>query len=229
MATTVPEPPVHDLPSDNNRFPGNGKIGHGGGRILRPAEGHLRAVDDYSPSPSGTGIWVGLTAITMSFAAFTSAMIVRKGGASDWRHFTIPSILYLNTVVLLVSSVTLEVARRRIAAFMNGNTPRPAVASKWLYATLFLGLCFLGGQYAGWLQLKSQGLFLATSPSSSFFYVFTAVHGLHIVGGLAGLIYVIRKLHRLVLRRSTLDAASRYWHFMDAVWVYLLFMLWAKF
>src|SRR3989441_2503976 len=97
-----------------------------------------------------------------------------------------------------------------------------------LYATLLLGLVFVMGQYAAWLDLRSQGLYLATNPSSSFFYVLTAVHGLHVLGGLAGLIYVIRKLRRSVLRRSTLDAACYYWHFMDILWLYLLWLLWMK-
>jgi cytochrome c oxidase subunit 3 len=76
--------------------------------------------------------------------------------------------------------------------------------------------------------LSSQGLYLATNPSSSFFYVFTAAHVLHLLGGLGGLSRVIYKLDHLVLRRSTLDATARYWHFMDVLWIYLLLLLWMK-
>jgi cytochrome c oxidase subunit 3 len=76
--------------------------------------------------------------------------------------------------------------------------------------------------------LSAQGLYLATNPASSFFYVFTAAHALHLLGGLGGLVRVIHKLNRLVLRRSTLDATARYWHFMDVLWVYLLLLLWMK-
>jgi cytochrome c oxidase subunit III len=145
----------------------------------------------------------------------------------DWRHFTLPSILYLNTIVLFASSVTLEISRRRVAAFMGGlrSTASPV---RWLYITLSLGLLFVVGQYIAWRQLSAQGLYLATNPSSSFFYVFTAAHGLHVLGGLGGLVRVIRKLGQSVLRRSTLDATSRYWHFMDVLWIYLLLLLWAK-
>ncbi len=89
--------------------------------------------------------------------------------------------------------------------------------------TLGLGLLFVVGQYVAWRQLSAQGLYLATNPSSSFFYVLTATHALHVLGGLLGLLYVIRKLNAMALRRSTLDTASRYWHFMDVLWVYLLF------
>lgn len=225
MATTVHEPPTK---KDSSPGPGIGS-GIGGWRNLVPSDGSLSAISDRSPEPSRTGIWVGLAAITMSFAAFTSALLVRQGTSPDWRHFTLPRILYLNTLVLLASSVTLEVARRRVASFMGGVNSRVAVPLGWLYATLALGLLFVAGQYEAWLQLRSQGWYLPTNPSSSFFYVFTAIHGLHVLGGLGGLIAVIRKLQRLVLRRSTLDATSHYWHFMDILWLYLLFVLWTKF
>jgi cytochrome c oxidase subunit 3 len=164
----------------------------------------------------------------MMFAALTSALIVRKGGALDWRHFTLPSILYLNTVVLLASSASLEIARRRVAAFMGGVKATTANPARWLYATLSLGLLFLGGQYVAWRQLSAQGLYLATNPSSSFFYVFTAMHALHLLGGLYAITRVIRKTHQHVLRRATLDATAYYWHFMDVLWIYLLLLLWMK-
>ena len=224
MATTVHEPP----PIEPRRLPEQKQSGNGGWRNLVPADGDLRAVEDYSPPPSSTGIWVVLFAISMTFAAFTSALVVRKGSSLDWRHMTLPSILYFNTLLLVTSSVTLELSRRRVATFMGGlksQVPNPA---RWLYVTLFLGLLFVAGQYLAWLQLSAGGLYLATNPSSSFFYVLTAAHALHVLGGLGGLIYVIAKLRKSVLRRSTLDAASRYWHFMDVLWLYLLLLLWMK-
>jgi len=89
-------------------------------------------------------------------------------------------------------------------------------------------LLFVAGQYTAWRQLSAQGLYLGTNPSSSFFYVFTAGHALHVLGGLGGLHRVIRKMNRLDLRRSTLDATARYWHFMGVLWVYLLVLLWMK-
>ena len=224
MATTVHEPPQ----IDSRRLPELGDSGNGGWRNLVPADGDLRVVQHYSPPASATGIWVVLFAITMMFAAFTSALVVRKGASLDWRHFTLPSILYFNTLLLLASSVTLEVSRRRIAAFMGRPRIQSESPARWLYITLSLGLLFVAGQYVAWRQLSSQGLFLATNPSSSFFYVLTAAHALHILGGLGGIIFVIRRLRQSILRRSTLDATARYWHFMDVLWVYLLFLLWMK-
>ena len=193
-----------------------------------PNDGNLRAVQDRGPAPSKTGIWVVLAAITMSFAAFTSALVVRQGAAADWHHLTLPTILFWNTLVLLASSVTLELGRRRVAVFMGGPRTVDLSPARWLYVTAGLGMVFVAGQYVAWLQLRSQGLYLATNPNSSFFYLLTALHGLHVLGGLYGLTYVIRKLNRVVLRRSTLDSFSYYWHFMGILWVYLLWLLWMK-
>ena len=222
MATTVHQPPK----VDSQPMTSHGS-GSGGWRNLTSSGDRLR-LKDYSPPPASTGIWVVLAAITMTFAAFTSAMIVRQGAASDWRHIPLPSVLYINTLLILGSSVTLEIARRQVATFMAGLPSRAASPARWLYATLFLGLLFVAGQYVAWLQLKSQGLYLATNPSSSFFYVLTAAHALHVFGGLGGLVRVIGKLNHGTLRRSTMDATSRYWHFMDVLWVYLLLLLWLK-
>ncbi len=222
MATTVHEPPK----IEQERLPSHGS-GNGGWRNMVPASGDLRRVKDSSPPPASTGIWVALAAITMSFAAFTSALIVRQGTA-PLVHITLPPVLFLNTLLIIASSFTLEIARRRIASFMGGVRNQAAGPARWLYITLFLGLLFVAGQTFAWIQLKSQGFGLATNISYSFFYVLTVAHALHVFGGLGGLVRVIGKLNQSVLRRSTLDATSRYWHFMGVLWVYLLLLLWMK-
>jgi len=224
MATTVPEPPK----VQPGRSPEKGYPGNGGFRNLVPNDGTPLTVQDYAPPPSRTAIWVAMAAIGMTFAAFTSALIVRQGAASDWHHLVLPRVLYWNTLVLLASSVTVEISRRRVAAFMGGPRTSDLSPSLWLYVTLLLGMVFVAGQYVAWLQLRSEGLYLATNPNSSFFYLLTAVHALHVLGGVVGLTYVIRKLRRVVLRRSTLDSFSYYWHFMGILWVYLLVLLWMR-
>src|SRR5271167_146086 len=177
MATTVHEPPKIESRRDPSR-PAGGS-GNGGNSPI-PGSGDIRRVNHYSPPPSTTGMWVVLASISMTFAAFTSALIVRQGSASDWRHLTLPRILYLNTLVLLASSVALEVARRRVGAFMSGRKndhgDQAVSPARWLYITLFLGVLFVAGQYVAWSQLRARGLFLATNPNSSFFYVLTVIH-----------------------------------------------------
>ena len=140
MATTVPEPPKIEHQRDPSQRPSNS--GNVGGRNLIPAAGDLRAVNDYSPPPSSTGIWVVLASISMTFLAFTSALVVRQGSANDWRHLALPAILYFNTVVLLASSFTLELARRQVGAFMAGpRTSHQADALAVYHFVLGNALC----------------------------------------------------------------------------------------
>jgi cytochrome c oxidase subunit 3 len=180
--------------------------------------------------PSHTAIWLAVAAISMSFAALTSALIVRQGTGMDWKPFVLPPILYFNTAVLLISSFTLQHARNQIAgaaADIPSETRLLSHARKWLYVTLGLALVFVLGQTLAWRSLAAQGLFLATSPSSSFFYVFTGLHGLHVLGGVLGLLYagrgLTRKLPTAVANR--LSVAAVYWHFMGILWVYLLLII----
>lgn len=195
-----------------------------------------------SPAPRGserpatptTGVWVAVAAIAMSFAAYTSALVVRQGAGGDWLHFRLPSILWLNSALILASSATLEAARRNhargSAAAGSGVLALPGPVSRtagWLDATLASGILFLAGQLVAWRQLAGEGLFLATNPSSAFFYILTALHGLHLMGGLAGLLYVRGRLRRgpALAAGPALGAATLYWHFMAVLWLYLLVLL----
>lgn len=227
MATIV-QPPQAEI--EREQPPGGAGVSGGGfGGLL--ADGSLRVVKEPSGEPTRTGIWVGLAAIAMSFAALTSALYVREGsGYADWTHIDLPPILWFNTLVLVLSSVTLERARHRVAAFMRAEERTRSAAMLWLNLTMLLGLTFVVGQSFAWLKLSSEGLYLPTNPNSSFFYVLTGVHAVHVLGGLGGLGRVIFKFcsTALPLRRSTMDASSYYWHFMGVLWMYLLVILWLK-
>jgi cytochrome c oxidase subunit 3 len=172
-----------------------------------------------------TGLFVLLAASVMFFAAFTSAFFVRRGMSNDWVNTPMPRILWLNTVVLLASSTSIELARRSLR---SGN--RAGFNRYWSAATV-LGLLFLGGQYAAWQQLNQAGIFLATNPSSSFFFLLTCVHACHLVGGMFALGYIDVQALRLRLgpgKRTAVDVSAYFWHFLDAVWLYLmaLFFFW---
>ena len=227
MATTLQPPQVE---TEQKPRPSNGNGSGGGSRGDVPDRGAIRSVKDYSGEPTRTGIWVGLAAIAMTFAALTSALYVREGAATDWHHIVLPPILFFNTLALIASSMTLEIARRRVASFMRGEEMRRSVPMLWLQLSMLLGLVFVVGQYLAWLNLRAQGLYLPTNPNSSFFYVLTGVHVVHVLGGLGGLTRVIWKFRSpaRLLRRSTIDATSYYWHFMGTLWIYLLGILWIK-
>ncbi|SPE33598.1 Cytochrome c oxidase, subunit III [Candidatus Sulfopaludibacter sp. SbA3] len=174
---------------------------------------------------SFTGLFVLLAASTMVFAALTSAFVVRRGLSDDWASMPKPQILWLNTAVLLASSVVLDLSRRALKA---GNRSR---FNLWWTAGTALGILFLVGQAIAWSQLKSAGVFIASNPSSSFFYVLTASHAFHLLGGVLALAYVDVQALRLRLgpaKRTAIDVTAIFWHFLDGLWVYLmiLFYVW---
>ena len=168
-----------------------------------------------------TAISMGLGAILMFFMALTSSYIVRKGLGGDWQALRLPSILWLNTLVLLASSGTIEFARRHLSA------GEPAAFRRWWGITTALGGLFLLGQLQAWRQLVAAGVYLASNPSSSFFYLLTAAHGVHLLGGIAALLYVaFRAWRRSRITQSTAaEVTSIYWHFMDGLWVFLFLLL----
>ncbi|MEO6829955.1 MAG: heme-copper oxidase subunit III [Acidobacteriaceae bacterium] len=165
-----------------------------------------------------TGVTIALAGILMLFMGLVSAFIVRKGSSYDWASLIIPRILWLNTAILIASSCTLVLARRRLAAIDLDGFRR------WWLATTFLGLLFLAGQLMAWHQLMTEGVYLASNPSSSFFYVFTAAHGLHLLGGVIGLLYVAIRPFKLSRRLAVTEAAAMYWHFMDGLWVFIFLL-----
>jgi cytochrome c oxidase subunit 3 len=179
---------------------------------------------------SRSGIWVAVFTITMSFAAFTSALFVRQGSGADWAHIALPPILYANTIVLLLSSATLAMARRAMIAKPVIEPGVVRTINLWVLATLLLGVVFLTGQYEAWRQLAAEGLYLATNPNSSFYYVLTAMHGLHVIAGIAALVFVLGRLigTHAAFRRSTFESTVIYWHFMGVLWLYLLLVLRTK-
>jgi cytochrome c oxidase subunit III len=215
-------PPVaEELPTSQVELQdtGMGPGGPGGGRDGDHGPG---GPDRRVPQRSYvTGLTMGLAAILMFFMALTSAFIVRKGLSDDWRAFPLPPILWLNTAILLISSATIQVARRRLA---RGDI---SGFRHWWGMTTALGLLFLIGQLSAWRQLAHDGVYLATNPSSSFFYLLTAAHGIHLLGGIIALIVIgFRGWQRTRVTRSTAtEMAAIYWHFMDGLWIFLFLLL----
>jgi cytochrome c oxidase subunit 3 len=182
------------------------------------------------------GMAVFLAPITMVFVAFTSAYIVRQGLGEDWRAMELPQILWINTLILVASSVTLELARRGMARqaalaevpSVPGVAPVTASSAPWLPITLVLGLGFLAGQWIAWSQLVRQGIFISSNPSNSFFYLLTGAHALHLVGGVAALAYAAATAafsQGWERRRMVVDVTSWYWHFMAVLWIYIFALL----
>lgn len=193
-----------------------GNSGHGGGG----GNGDFSDGDAVPQRTYVTGMVVGLGCILMFFMALVSAFIVRKGlPNSAWTALEIPRVLWLNTLILVASSFTLAHSRKLFLARDDSGFRH------WWNVTSVLGVFFLAGQIIAWRQLVAQGVYLSTNPSSSFFYVFTAAHGLHLLGGIIALLSVAIRPTRKLTRGTAIEVVSMYWHFMDGLWVFLFLLL----
>jgi cytochrome c oxidase subunit 3 len=204
---------------------GGSKLPGPNGNGSKRRNGHEFLEPDPRANRYRIGMWVALASIAMLFTSLSSAYVVRAGGASDWVAITMPRVLLLSTAIILASSVTLELARRNLkAASVEGH-------GRWLLITMLLGLGFLVSQLFAWRQLTKQGVYVASNPHSSFFYLLTATHAVHLIGGLLALVFVwtrsrlVKKVEVSARRQAATDAVTIYWHFMDALWIYLFLLL----
>lgn len=168
------------------------------------------------------GLWVFLATVVMLFAAFASALVVRRAG-TDWRRVALPPVVWANTAVLLAASGSVEGARRA------ARRSSWATARRRLRATAALGLTFLAGQGLAWRDLIARGLTLASNPHAAFFYVLSGLHAAHLVAALALATYgafaagAVRDDGDLAPMWPTL--AATFWHVLTGLWVWVLLLL----
>jgi len=195
----------------------------GGGWGPGPGGGAGDAAPAPPISPARIGVWLLVAAITVLFAAFTSTYLVRRGEA-DWRVGPMPAVLWLTTAIILASSVAMQRARK------SARDGRMRDLRTWLGMAAALGLVFLAGQLAAWRQLVAAGVYLATNPHSSFFYLLTGAHGLHLAGGIGALVYALLAAPSAATPADALDITdpvATYWHFLAGLWIYLFVILFA--
>lgn len=216
MASTVLTPPKPELPKHSSPPPtNNGSGGFGGGS---PHSSRPWVPVDVSLA----GVWVGVASITMLFATLSGALWMREAWQSSPLPAGIPHILYANTAILLASSLTIEFARHAL------KQDRARAFSIWLYVTTGLGLAFVAGQLIAWRDLAAQGVYLSSNAGSAFFFVITATHALHLLGGIIALLVLTFSVNRILFSargRVAVDATAVYWHFIDALWLYILILL----
>jgi cytochrome c oxidase subunit 3 len=239
-------------------MPASTRITGHNGTFLPPGggdDGRGREGDDNSPDlipnygerlrRARMGLAVAMTPIVMLIISFTAVYIVRSfqtldAGLTGYKQTWIPvqlpwAILLANTAVLIISSFTIDLARRDITrqAALAPVESIPGVSLgderhfPWLTLTTALGLLFLAGQLFAWSRLSGAGFHLAGGTSSSFVYILTAMHGLHLAGGILALVWanVAALLHRPIeSRRIIVDITSWYWHCMTVLWIYILLL-----
>ena len=177
------------------------------------------SLDDPNKAPPGTYRIVLLSTCGSILAFFTALVIAyywRSRTPPYWDPIPLPKTLWLSTGFILASSVTFEVARR---VFRRGEY---RLASRFLMASGCLGAAFLASQLTAWRELVKIGAYLNQNPHSSFFYLFTGLHALHLVGGLVVLLVVML---RHAPRRELVDVVGYYWHFLGALWLALFGVL----
>lgn len=193
---------------------------HGGGGPGASA-GNGRPGVNARPGPYPMGLMALLATVAMLFAAFTAALLVRRSGA-DWVPVELPSIVWANAAVILVSSALIELSKTSLRRGDRAFTP------VWLACGAVLGLFFLAGQVVAWRALIDQGILLPSNPHAAFFYMLSAIHGAHVLGGLGALAWTLRRAMGGAYTSSAhtgLSHAAIYWHFVGITWVYLLILL----
>lgn len=231
------------------------KSGHGSGGVHPPAYG---GGGDHGPGDGSSdygrrlrraklGLILGIASISVLFVTVTAVFFLRhaalvpdpRTGAyvPEWLPAELPlRLLLLNTLVLLLSSGTMELARRSLAREMVLAPVRtiPGIALDqehgvpWLPITIVLGLLFLGGQWVAWDAVRSHGFHVSSVGLSPFFYLLTGAHAAHLSVGIFALLYsaAISLLSRPVEhRRIVLEIATWYWHFMGLLWIYIFALL----
>ena len=174
-----------------------------------------------SMNPKKFILWLFIVSIIMLFAAMTSAYLVRRA-EGNWLEYTIPAVFSYSSVALVLSSLTMHWA---YVAAKKDNFRSLRIA---ITITFALGMAFLYMQFQGWVQLVDQNVFFVGNPAGSFMYIFTGLHGFHLISGLIVLVFALVAAFRLKVHAKNLnqmEIATTYWHFLDVLWLYLFFFL----
>lgn len=215
-----PEPQEEVLPpSTGGNGPGfrGGDVGDGNDDWRARFYARNRPVP---PDVYRAGILYAIASIVSLFATLTAMLTIRWVGSREWRPIQLPEILYANTILIVMSSLALQLAR-----IHADDAQRFA---RYLGATLALGLAFVAGQFIAWRELLSEGVYVASNPGSALFYTMTVAHAIHLLGGIIALVWLVSKARDL---RTTgklglaAEVVGIYWHFMDGLWVFLMGLL----
>src|ERR1044071_5463486 len=172
-------------------------------------------------NPKKFGMWLFLVTVVMVFASLTSAYIVRRADG-NWTHFELPYMFWMTSVIILLSSVTMQWA---YIAAKKDNKP---TTNLMITLTFVLGLAFLAGQFFGWKELVTERIFLVGNPAGSFVYIISGLHWLHIVSAIIYLLIVmiaVRREKMLSGRLLSIELCTTYWHFLGVLWLYLFVFL----
>jgi cytochrome c oxidase subunit III len=187
------------------------------------------ATESYEKSFSKSKIltYFLLLVVLMTFGGLISAyIVVATNGVLEWKPFNLPFQVWISTIIILASSLTYSFAQKAISSGKTDNS------KKWLVATTVLGAIFISSQILVWFELVRRGYYMQSNPYIGFFYMMTALHAAHVIGGIVALGYVILRIwngndseKELIKRKEISNAVGWYWHFMGGLWIVLLSLL----
>ncbi|HEV7699489.1 MAG TPA: cytochrome c oxidase subunit 3 [Pyrinomonadaceae bacterium] len=227
---TIPEPEAEkrrrrtslgggsNTPSGGGRDPGGGP---------GPNDRETPQQDAFVPEKSRVLTAFLLVIVMMTFGGLTAAyVVIATNNTAEWQPFSLPIQVWISTAILLASSITYHLGKTRLDASERES------AKKWLVATTVLGAAFISSQLLTWLELRNRGFYLSGNPYSGFFYILTAVHAIHVLGGIIALASVLLRVWyptandaEMLKRRSIAQVVGWYWHFMGGVWIVLFVLL----
>jgi len=212
---------------NKNRGNGGGGGGNDGGDNEKYKNDYIEEAESHPPNKIRIAMWFLLLVVLMTFGGLISAYIViSTNGAMEWQPFALPVQIWVSTVLILASSITYKVAQ---SALERDNQEK---SKTWFLATTVFGGMFIASQLLAWFELVRRGVYVQSNPYAGFFYILTAVHALHVIGGIIALGFIVlRTWHKtssdeeLTKRKQVSNAVGWYWHFMDGLWIVLFLLL----
>lgn len=174
-----------------------------------------------SMHPQKFAMWLFLVSVVMIFISLSSAYIVKKS-VGEWEYISFPPLFKLTTLLILVSSVTMHLS------LLAAKSNRIKSIRIWLLVTGILAIGFVVGQYMAWGQLVSYGHYFVDNPASSFIYVFTGLHIIHLIGAIVFLLIVLAQAFKYQVHSKSLvriEMCATFWHFLGGLWLYLYLFL----
>lgn len=208
-----------------NRGGGGGGGGNNGGDL--PDNDFSERAETRSSKKLRVAMWFILLVVLMTFGGLIAAyVVVSTNGVLEWKPFDLPVQVWISTALILASSAAYKISQRAL------NSGKQQSSKKWLLATTVFGAAFISSQILVWLALARRGVYVQSNPYAGFFYILTAVHAVHVLGGIIALGNIVLRTwnetsseDELIERKNIAKTVGWYWHFMDALWLALVLLL----
>ncbi len=210
----------------NSRGGNGGDDNNGGSDNIFPQNSDS-AENSFTPDKLRIGMWYLMLVVLMTFGGvMVTYVVIATNGATEWQPFKLPLQIWFSTILILAGSIAYQISNGKLR---NENQTG---AKKWLLSTTFLGAAFISSQILSWFELVRRGVYVQSNPYAGFFYFLTALHALHVLGGIVALGYILLRAWRetsseseLFQRQTISNVVGWYWHFMGVLWIILFLLL----